>query len=78
MENPIRAVRYAVRQFRVSPVFTATAVLTLALGIGGTTAIFTLIHAVAAGSLAVCALVAALVPAGRAASISPMRALRTG
>jgi predicted permease len=31
----------------------------------------------AAGSLAVCALIAALVPAGRAASISPMRALRT-
>jgi ABC-type antimicrobial peptide transport system permease subunit len=32
---------------------------------------------VAAGSLAACALVAALVPAGRAASIAPMRALRT-
>jgi predicted permease len=32
---------------------------------------------VAAASLAVCALVAALVPAGRAASIAPMRALRT-
>jgi predicted permease len=33
--------------------------------------------ATAAASLAVCALVAALVPAGRAASISPIRALRT-
>jgi predicted permease len=32
---------------------------------------------VAAGSLAVCALIAALIPAGRAASIPPMRALRT-
>jgi ABC-type antimicrobial peptide transport system permease subunit len=32
---------------------------------------------VAAGSLATCAFVAALIPAGRAASISPMRALRT-
>ncbi len=30
----------------LSPVFTAAAILTLALGIGGTTAIFTLIHAV--------------------------------
>jgi predicted permease len=39
-------VRYALRQFRLSPVFTATAILTLALGIGGTTAIFSLIHAV--------------------------------
>jgi predicted permease len=41
------------RQFRLAPVFTATAVLTLALGIGGTTAIFTLIHAVMLRSLPV-------------------------
>jgi ABC-type antimicrobial peptide transport system permease subunit len=33
--------------------------------------------AVAAGSLATCAFFATLIPAGRAASISPMRALRT-
>jgi ABC-type antimicrobial peptide transport system permease subunit len=33
--------------------------------------------ALAAGSLAACAFVAALIPAGRAASISPMHALRT-
>jgi predicted permease len=45
--------RYALRQFRLSPVFTATAILTLALGIGGTTAIFTLIHAVMLRSLPV-------------------------
>jgi predicted permease len=45
--------RYALRQFWVARVFTATAVLTLALGIGGTTAIFTLIHAVMLRSLPV-------------------------
>jgi len=45
--------RYAVRQFWVARVFTATAVLTLALGIGGTTAIFTLMHAVMMRSLPV-------------------------
>jgi hypothetical protein len=45
--------RYALLQFRLSPVFTTAAVLTLALGIGGTTAIFTLIHAVMLRSLPV-------------------------
>jgi predicted permease len=44
---------YALRQFWVARVFTITAVLTLALGIGGTTAIFTLIHAVMLRSLPV-------------------------
>lgn len=45
--------RYAIRQFRQAPVFTATAILTLALGIGGTTAIFSLVHAVMLRSLPV-------------------------
>src|SRR6185436_19152265 len=53
MDNPAGAIRYALRQFRLSPVFTASAVLTLSLGIGGTTAIFTLIHAVMLRSLPV-------------------------
>ena len=36
---------YAFRQFRRSPLFTLTAVLTLGVGIGGTTAMFSLMHA---------------------------------
>ena len=53
MENPAGALRYAIRQFAAAPIFTAAAILTLALGIGGTTAIFTLIHAVMLRSLPV-------------------------
>ncbi|HYL77605.1 MAG TPA: ABC transporter permease [Bryobacteraceae bacterium] len=46
-------IRYSFRQLRRAPAFTLTAVLTLSLGIGATTAIFTLIHAVLLKSLPV-------------------------
>ena len=53
VETLIHDVRYSVRRLRNAPVFTIAAVLTLALGIGATTSIFTLAHAVLLKSLPV-------------------------
>ena len=53
MQVLLQDLRYALRQLRHAPTFTLTALLTLAIGIGATTAIFTLTQAIMLKSLPV-------------------------
>ena len=51
LENLLRDVRYAMRGFRRNPVFAITAIATLALGIGSTTAVFSVVDRILFRSL---------------------------
>ena len=51
LENLLRDVRYALRGFRRNSVFTVTVIVTLALGIGATTAVFSVVDRILFRSL---------------------------
>ncbi len=46
METLLRDVRYGIRQLRKHPAFTVLAIISLGLGIGANTAIFSLVNTV--------------------------------
>ena len=55
METVLQDIRYALRGFRRNPIFTITVIATLALGIGATTAVFSVVDPILFRQPPVCA-----------------------
>jgi putative ABC transport system permease protein len=54
MQTALQDIRYALRGFHRNPVFTISILLTLALGIGTTTAVFSAVDRIPFSASAVC------------------------
>ena len=75
METVLQDVRYALRGFRRNPIFTITVVVTLALGIGASTAVFSVVDPILFRSLPY-AHADRLVSVGLGTSVEPVHTLQ--
>ena len=77
MDTILKDLRYGTRNLLKHPAFTAIVILTLALGIGASTAIFSVVNSVVLTLLlALVALLACYIPARRATKVDLLAALR--